>query len=466
MLDRFIYGSVSRISPEAPVPVLQIREQHSMLGGAGNAVRNLHALGCSVRFTSVVGEDAAAAEIESALVAMPKCQWFLAYELNRQTIVKTRYIADSQQVMRADAESKHEIAAEPFAAALERFQATLEGASVVLLSDYGKGLLTAGRAHAFIDLARARGIPSIVDPKGAAFRRYNGATVIKPNLKELAEATGMPVDTDQAREAAARALLADLDIEHLLVTCGASGMLLASRSGDLRWFPARAREVFDVSGAGDTAAAVLAAALGSGADVVDAVEAANLAAGVVVGKRGTAVVTVTELEQEVRQRTLTGASGKVFSLAELVDQVTQWRDAGLRIGFTNGCFDLLHPGHISLLETARANCDRLIVAINSDQSAARLKGRGLPAQNESTRALVLASLRPVDAVTIFEDDSPVDLIRQLRPDVLIKGREYAPTEVVGAELLPAWEGRLLLVDIVPGHSTARTLARLTGKEEA
>ncbi len=466
MLDRFIYGSVSRISPEAPVPVLHIREQHSMLGGAGNAVRNLHALDCAVRFFSVIGDDAAGSEIEAVLGELTRCEWFLHREAGRETIIKTRYVADSQQIMRADAESTHSMGLETIDSVLSRFAAAVRDCSVALLSDYGKGVLTGVRAKQFIDAARAHDKPVIVDPKGTGFRRYNGATVIKPNLKELAEATGLPVATERAQESAARALLADVDVEYLLVTCGAGGMLLVARSGEVCRFPALAREVFDVSGAGDTVASTLAAALGSGSTMVDAVEAANLAAGIVVGKRGTAVVTGPEIVQEVQQRTLIGATDKVLRLDRLLDHVRKWERAGYRVGFTNGCFDLLHPGHISLLETARANCDRLVVGLNSDPSAARLKGRGMPIQNEMTRALVLASLRSVDAVTIFDDDEPLELIRQIRPQVLVKGRDYEAHEVLGANLLPEWNGKLLLVDVLPGHSTSRTLARLAGKENA
>jgi D-beta-D-heptose 7-phosphate kinase / D-beta-D-heptose 1-phosphate adenosyltransferase len=463
MLDRFIYGSVSRISPEAPVPVLHIGEQHSMLGGAGNAVRNLHALGCAVRFFSVVGDDVAGSEIETVLRELSRCEWFLEREAGRQTIIKTRYIADAQQIMRADAESSHGTGPQALDAVLGRFTAAVSECSVALLSDYGKGLLTGGRAQQFIRAARSCDKPVVVDPKGSDFRRYNGATVIKPNLKELAESTGLPVATEPAQEAAARALLAHVEAEYLLVTCGAAGMLLVSRSGEARRFPGLAREVFDVSGAGDTVAATLAAALGSGAGIVEAVEAANLAAGIVVGKRGTAVATAPEILQELQQRTLIGAADKVLREDKLLDQVRKWERSGYRVGFTNGCFDLLHPGHISLLETARANCDRLVVGLNSDHSAARLKGR-FPIQNEVTRGLVLASLRSVDAVTIFEEDSPIELIRQIRPQLLVKGRDYQPHEVLGADLLPAWNGQLLMVDVLPGHSTSRTLARLAGKE--
>jgi len=460
MLDHFIYGTVSRISPEAPVPVLRIERQHSMLGGAGNAIRNLAALTCAVRLFSVTGDDSPAAEIHSMLASLPRCTFHLEHEAGRQTTLKTRYVAEGQQIMRADLESTHAVPAQVVDALCARFAAALPDCGVVLLSDYAKGLLAAGYAQRFIQIARDAGKPVIVDPKGRDFRRYDGATLVKPNLKELGEAVGLPVATEAQQEAAAFRLAAEIDVQYLLVTCGAAGMLLVSQAGEVRRLPALAREVFDVSGAGDTVAAVLAAALASGAGVCDAAEAANIAAGLVVAKHGTAIVTTTEIVHELQHRSVSTAADKILSLHQLLDSAAGWEKRGLRVGFTNGCFDLLHPGHLALLEAARAKCDRLVVALNSDASATRLKGPGRPVQNEMARALVLASLRCVDAVVIFDDDTPLSLIRQLRPKLLVKGRDYQPHEVVGADLLPTWGGELLLVDLLSGHSTTRTASRL------
>ena len=460
MLDRYIYGTVSRISPEAPVPVLRVDRQHSMLGGAGNAARNLAALGCEVRLFSVTGNDAPAAEIRSMLDALPRCAAHLETEAGRETTAKTRYIAGNQQIMRSDTESSHAVSDAVIDALLAQFAAAVASSTVVLLSDYAKGLLAGSHAQRFIQIAASAGKPVIVDPKGRDCRRYNGATLLKPNLKELAEASGLPVATGEQQQAAALRLLADIDVPHLLITCGAAGMLLASRSGELRRLPARAREVFDVSGAGDTVAAVLAAALGSGSSIGEAVEAANVAAGIVVGKLGTAVVTPAEILHELQTRSVTTAAEKVLTADQLNQRAREWEQRSLQIGFTNGCFDLLHPGHLALLETARSRCDRLVVALNSDASAERLKGPGHPVQAEMARALVLASLSCVDAVVVFDEDTPLEIIRRLRPHLLVKGRDYRPDEVVGADLLPAWGGRLLLVDLVPGHSTSRTQTRL------
>ncbi len=300
MLDHFVYGGVSRISPEAPVPILRIERSQSMLGGAGNAVRNLSALGCRVEFFAVTGDDPQGAEVAAAVAALPRCTGHLVTEAGRPTTVKSRYISDGQQMLRADRESDAPVAAPVLDALLERFERAVRECDVVLLSDYAKGVLNGEHAQRFLAIAARAGKPSIVDPKGRDFRRYRGATVIKPNLKELHEATGLAVDGAAAQEEAAHRLLGSLDAEYLLVTCGAGGMLLASRDGASRRFPSRAREVFDVSGAGDTAAAALAAGIGAGAGIAAAVEIANCAAGIVVGKHGTAVVTPGELIHEIR----------------------------------------------------------------------------------------------------------------------------------------------------------------------
>ncbi len=465
MLDEFVYGDVGRISPEAPVPVLHVQRSRSMLGGAGNAARNLNALGCGVWFFSVTGDDAEAEQIGKLLAELPRTEKFLARDAGRQTSVKRRYIARGQQLLRADRETAGGVGAEAAKTLLDAFRDALPRCSGVLLSDYAKGVLSGDAPQAFIDLARAAGKPVVVDPKGRDFRRYRGATVIKPNLKELEEATGFAVHDDASQEAAALRLLADTGAEHILLTRGAAGMMLVSRAGSgagsvLR-LPALAREIYDVSGAGDTVAAVLTAGLGSGAPVRDAVELANVAAGIVVGKTGTAVVERHEIVHEVLNRSALRASDKILLAAEAAELARGWKQKGWRIGFTNGCFDLLHPGHLRLLETARGACDRLIVGLNADDSVKRAKGPLRPIQGQLPRALVLSSLNCVDGVVIFEEDTPLELIRALQPAVLVKGGEYEPADVVGAELLAGWGGKLLLVDMLPGWSTTATVASLT-----
>jgi D-beta-D-heptose 7-phosphate kinase/D-beta-D-heptose 1-phosphate adenosyltransferase len=462
MLDSFVHGEVSRISPEAPIPVLRIDHCQSMLGGAGNAVRNLGALGCEVRFFSVTGEDAEATDIRRLLADLPGNRSVLESEQGRQTPVKTRYVAHGQQLLRTDNETTAAVSPRTADKVLAAFSAALPECSVALLSDYAKGVLNGTFAQEFIAAARAAGKPVIVDPKGKDFTRYRGATLIKPNLRELGEATGLPVTDDSEQETAAEQLLRETGAAYILVTRGAAGMMLAPAGGQMIRFPALAREVYDVSGAGDTVAAVIAAALGSGASISDAVEVANIAAGIVVGRAGTAVVERAGIIEEIRRRSATKANDKVLQLEDAVELARTWRQSGLCVGFTNGCFDLLHPGHLKVLETARAHCDRLLVGLNSDRSVKRLKGESRPVQSESARALILASLSCVDGVVIFEEGTPKELIRSLRPGLLVKGGEYEPQQVVGADLVESWGGKLLLVDMMPGWSTTKTLSRLIG----
>jgi D-beta-D-heptose 7-phosphate kinase / D-beta-D-heptose 1-phosphate adenosyltransferase len=460
MLDAFVHGEVSRISPEAPIPVLRIERCQSMLGGAGNAVRNLAALGCTVSFFSATGEDAEAGQIGQLLAGLPGVTAVLERERGRQTPVKTRYVAQGHQLLRADNETASTVTPATRDALLAAFSAALSGCSVVLLSDYAKGLLNGDNAPEFIRAARAAGKPVVVDPKGRDFRRYCGATLIKPNLRELGEATGRAVAGDEAQEAASRRLLEDTGAEFILLTRGQDGMMLTPANGPVATFPSLAREVYDVSGAGDTVAAVLAAALGSGAPVCEAVEIANIAAGIVVSKAGTAVVERAGIVQEVLRRSATGAGERILEREKAAELARNWTESRLRVGFTNGCFDLLHPGHLKVLETARAHCDRLLVGLNSDQSVRRLKGPSRPVQDEISRALVLASLACVDGVVIFDEETPAELIRCLRPVLLVKGGDYTRDQVVGADLVESWGGKVLLVPMMPGLSTTLTLARM------
>ncbi len=377
MLDRYVGGVVERISPEAPVPVLRVERQTAMLGGAGNVVRNLRALGAAARLAGVVGDDDAGREIRARLREDgPAVGFFLATEDSRRTSVKTRFLAGNQQLMRADDET----VAPLLPASRGEIAAAVAGWSdacrVLVLSDYAKGVFFGDFAAELIAGAHARGIRVVVDPKGE-FGRYRGADVITPNRLELAAAAGSMVCAGEEAECA-RALARRFDLGAVVVTLGKDGMVLVDRSGVTRTLPAEAREVFDVSGAGDTVVASVAAALAAGASVREAAELANVAAGIVVGKVGTAVAHAAEVAQALRHRDLARAEAKIMELRSLLDRVEVWRREGMRIGFTNGCFDLIHPGHISLLRQARAACDRLVVGLNADASVARLKGPGRP----------------------------------------------------------------------------------------
>jgi len=461
MLDRFVYGEVSRISPEAPIPVFQITRETAMLGGAGNVVRNLAALGAGTCFVAVVGDDPVGRELTAMVGEESDVEPYLLVERDRPSTVKTRYIAGGQQLLRADRETAAPITARSAESVIRIAGEAAAGCDIVALSDYAKGALTPAVVGGIIARARAAGVPVIVDPKGADFAVYRGATVITPNLGELATATGRPLDDDDdAVVAAARALIESTEAEAVVVTRGRRGMTLVTNAGAVEHLGAAAREVYDVSGAGDTALAALAAALGRGTPLGDAVRLATHAAGIVVGKVGTAVVHADDLLHAIHANEWSAIEAKIVTPAGASERLERWRARGERIGFTNGCFDLLHPGHVTLLSQARAACDRLVVGLNGDASVTRLKGEGRPVQTEAARAQVLASLASVDLVVIFTDDTPLALIEALRPDVLVKGADYHRDEVVGGDLVEGWGGEVLLATLLPGYSTTATIARL------
>ncbi|MFC4167592.1 D-glycero-beta-D-manno-heptose-7-phosphate kinase [Teichococcus aestuarii] len=459
MLDRYVYGRVTRISPEAPVPVLGVEREVAMPGGAGNVVRNLTALGAAVAFLSVVGDDQAGSDLTGLIGGQPRVEPWLLVQGGRATTTKTRFIANGQQMLRAD----HEIARAVHPRLADRLVRiatdTVAATSVMVLSDYRKGVLAGDVPERLIAAAKAAGRRIVVDPKGEDFSRYAGADVITPNRAELALATGMPVDTEEEIVAAARALQRHHGFPAVLVTRSEDGMTLLE--GDVvHHLPAEAPEVHDVSGAGDTVVAVLAAGYAAGLPLPLAARIANIAGGLVVGKVGTAVAREADLLEALTPER--GALRKVLRRAAAAEQVERWRQRGWRVGFTNGCFDLLHPGHVHLLEQARSWCDRLVVGVNADSSVKRLKGPARPIQPEAARAAVLASLATVDLVTVFEEDTPVELIELLRPDVLVKGADYTVDQVVGGELVQEWGGVVKLAALLPGNSTTATVARMRG----
>lgn len=460
MLDRFVYGHVERISPEAPIPVLRVRDERSMLGGAGNVARNLAALDASVSFVSVVGDDEEGRSLGEIFDELSGVTAELVADPGRPTTVKTRYISMGQQMLRADRETVEEIATETADVVVAAVAQHLPQADILVLSDYGKGTLTPYVCEVVIRAAKEAGVSVLVDPKGRDYARYRGADVITPNRQELHEASGMPVEDDAAVVAAARAIMADAGIGAVVATRSEDGMSVVSDEGDAIHFPAEAREVFDVSGAGDTVVATLAAALSGGLSLPQAALLANAAAGIVVGKVGTAVVYRDELEAKLRDEELSTIEEKVVGLPTACDLVAGWQASGLKVGFTNGCFDLLHPGHVTLLEKSRALCDRLVIGLNSDASVRRLKGPERPVQPDIARATVLAALGSVDLVVIFEEDTPAALIEALRPDVLIKGGDYTVKTIVGADFVQANGGRVEIIDLVPGFSTTKTIEKL------
>ena len=459
MVDHFQYGTVDRISPEAPIPVLKVEDEFTMLGGAGNVVRNLIALGAKTRFVTVIGDDRAGKDVARKIKAhgIPDKP---IVDKDRRTSTKTRFIAGVQQVLRADRETTHTLAPGIENKLIKAAASAMRGCGVVVLSDYGKGVLTGKAAAEIIKRARKAGKPVVVDPKGNDFARYRGADLITPNRRELADATGMTIDTGKDVVRAAKKLIRKFKFGAVLVTLSGDGMTVVPGRGPAIHLAAEAQEVFDVSGAGDTVAATVAAALGAGIGLAEAAALANVAAGIVVGKVGTAVAYADDVIARLHHQDLTSAEAKVLSAEQAKDRVNSWRRAGHKIGFTNGCFDLLHPGHVSLLKQARRACGKLVVGLNSDASVSRLKGDGRPVQSEAARAAVLASLETVDAVVIFPEKTPLALIKAFKPDVLVKGADYDLAGVVGAEVVKKYGGKILLAKIDPGHSTSATIARM------
>ncbi len=460
MLDDFVYGEVSRISPEAPAPILAVTRNDLTVGGAGNVARNIAALGARCVFIGVVGEDDASRTLMRALAAEPLIEPHLVVDPARPTTRKVRFVSEhhSTHLLRADWELAEVLNPRTEKALIDRALAALPGAASVVLSDYAKGALTPHAIRSIIDAAKSAGIPIIVDPKAADYSIYRGATVIKPNRKELADATRRRVETDDDVIAAASDLNRLVGTDAVVVSLSDAGLILVPSGGAAVRVPAYPVKVRDTSGAGDTVVATLAVMLAVQVDHETAVRAANAAAAVVVGKRGTATVSGAELRSRILPAASLAPEEKiVFDWSALDERLAEWR--GLRIGFTNGCFDLLHPGHIKLLTETRAACDRLIVGLNSDASVRRLKGEGRPMQQAHARAEVLAALQAVDLVVVFDQDTPLELIRRVRPKVLAKGSDYRREEVVGHALVESDGGQVILIDLVPGFSTTKIVRR-------
>ncbi len=462
MLDEFVYGDVSRISPEAPAQVIAVRRQETVIGGAGNVARNVAALGAKCLFVGIVGEDEPGRQLMSILLSEPGIEAYLVVDRARPTTRKVRFVSEhySTHLLRADWELAKPIDAASEKAVIEHASALMPDVGAVVLSDYAKGVLTPKVIRAVVDEARRLDKPLVVDPKGTDFTIYRGATIITPNLKELSDATRLIARDEAAVLAAAAELGRLVEAEAVLVTRSEEGMTLVVEGTAPVHVPAYPVKVRDVTGAGDTVVSVLGVLLAAGAGFEPAMRAANAAAAVVVGKRGTATVSASELRSRILPAaTLASEEKVVFDWSVLDDRLGEWRRQALRIGFTNGCFDLLHRGHVRLLAEARARCDRLVVGLNSDASVARLKGPERPIQREGDRADVLAALEAVDLVVIFGQDTPLDLIGKVRPSVLLKGADYKREEVVGREIVEADGGEVVLIDLVPGYSTTRLISR-------
>ena len=453
MLDRYWHGDTGRISPEAPVPVVRVGQAEDRAGGAGNVALNIRALGGEVRVLGLLGADAEGERLMELLRAAG-CEPCAVTSAGWSTVTKLRVISRHQQLIRLDFEQP--LRDDAVDRLTDAFIAELADADLVVLSDYAKGALPSPQA--FIRAARAAAKPVIVDPKRPDLAAYRGATVLTPNLSELEAAVG-PCASEQDIEDKARNLMRDADIEAMLITRSEQGMTLVQRDGPCSHLAAQAREVFDVTGAGDTVVAALAMGLASGHDLERAAVLSNLAAGIVVGKLGTAVATVDELRLALETSHL--RTHGIIDEPALMTQIGRARAAGERIVMTNGCFDILHPGHVAYLEQAARLGDRLIVAVNDDASVTRLKGEGRPVNPVAQRMAVLAGLRAVDWVVPFSEDTPERLICAVRPDVLVKGGDYRPQDIAGGGCVCEAGGEVVVLDYLAGFSTTAIIRALS-----
>ena len=449
MLDRFISGDVSRISPEAPVPVLSFKDEMIVPGGAANVARNLTRFGVQVSLIGITGDDQNADLLRQSLAEENGIALKAIKDSKRPTTVKTRFTSAGQQMLRVDHEKSLPLTQSLYKKLIQSVDTALAKADLLIISDYNKGVIDHSTAQEITTRAKKAGVKVIADPKKLDPSTYRNCDLITPNIHEFKQMTGLVLESHKDVIAAAKDMIRSHQIKLILVTMGADGMMLvADDLKDAKHITSQAKSVFDVSGAGDTVIATLAAAIACGGDLADATELANTAAGVVVGKAGTATV----LPGEILAQT---EPSYTLSESDVISMVKIWRDAGLVVGFTNGCFDLLHPGHLWVLEKAAATCDRLIVGLNSDRSTRKLKGEGRPHQTEDIRAAVLASLDAVDAVVVFDTPTPAKIIKAIAPDRLIKGGDYKAEDVVGRDTVIAQGGKVVIIPTKPGFSTTR-----------
>ena len=491
MLDTFVYGSVSRISPESPIPVLSIARDNRMLGGAGNVLSNLSGLGAKTHIISVVGEDEYGGIVKGIAETMGADADTILSDPGRPTTLKTRYLARNQQLLRTDLEKTHKLDQDMEDKLIEKAGRALDDVQAVILSDYGKGVLTERIISTVIDQARKRSIPVLVDPKGQDYSLYKGAAVVTPNRNELSGATGgLPTKEDAHVVKAAETLIDQSGIAAVVATRSEDGMTIVQQSEDGTGFrqpthlKTRAREVYDVSGAGDTVIATIAAALAAGASLVESAALANVAGGIVVAKVGTTPIRASELieaqdrEEYSLQTNPVGdmatidrtRQARILNWDDATQQVQKWRARGLKVGFTNGCFDILHYGHINYLNQARNKCDRLVLGLNHDQSVRLLKGPERPVNDELARATVIGALGSIDMVVLFgaekdgEDNTPCALISKLQPDIFFKGGDYTIDQLPEAGIVQSYGGEVSIMSLFEGYSTTSTIEKM--KEEA
>jgi D-beta-D-heptose 7-phosphate kinase / D-beta-D-heptose 1-phosphate adenosyltransferase len=460
MIDRYVTGKVERISPEAPVPVLLHSHDRAVAGGAANVAVNIVSLGCDVRLVGAVGSDQNGEDLKEILAQTGVSSTHLVTDAARPTICKTRVVSGRQQFFRIDREVTGRLSEKVEDAIAEQARAAMADADIVVISDYAKGVFSDHVLQQVIGAAKSLGKPVLVDPKRRTFEAYRGADLIKPNAGELSAASGMPCSTDAEVEAAAGAIASQFD-GAILVTRAESGMSLIRRGQPVKHFKSSVLEVADVSGAGDTALAALAVSMVEGRAIEDAVTISNVAAGVAVSKLGTAIVSRAELDAALaRASSPKHHPGSLATKSTAAEMAAAGRSMGERVVFTNGCFDLIHAGHIELLTFAAREGDRLIVGLNSDASVRRLKGPTRPIQTESDRARIIGALRAVDLVVLFDEATPLSLIDAICPDVLVKGADYTEDQVVGGDVIKARGGRVALFPLVEGRSSTKIVERM------
>jgi len=457
MIDHYLWGSCERISPEAPVQVVDIAKETTVLGGAGNVINNLNTLGADVSVSSVIGDDDNGQELLGMLDTIGVNSQNIIMQDGRKTSKKSRIIAVSQQILRYDKESKNDITQESIERIITALEKSISSYDIIILSDYGKGVLTDVLCQSIIALANDNGVKVLVDPKGSDFSKYRGAYLLTPNKKEAILATNIEINDNASLKAALLQLKSECDLGVSLITLSEDG--IATLDKEVETFPTVAKEVFDVTGAGDTVIASIAFALSAGKSIQETAAFANLAAGVVVGKIGSATVTIEEIEAYEASLHKSTSDAHIKSFEDIHTVVAQAKENGKKVVFTNGCFDILHVGHVKYLQIAKSFGDILIVGLNSDESVSRLKGPSRPVNLAEDRAYLLAALEAVDYVVPFTKDTPYDLIKMIKPDTLVKGGDYEGKAVVGTE----FASELKLVDFVDGKSTTKTIEKIQGK---
>ena len=483
MLDKFIYGNVERISPESPVPILSIKREDQMLGGAGNALANLVGLNAAPHIISVIGEDEAGNALKEQLTTLNIDSNNLIIEKNRPTTLKTRFLAGHQQLLRTDYEHKTPVSKTTKDAILEKAETLIPDTKAIIISDYGKGLLSKDLISEIIALANKASVPVIIDPKGQDFSIYAGATAITPNKKELSDATkGSKVDQDSDIVSAANELIETCAIKAIIATRSKDGMSVIEKNKEPLHLRSSDIEVYDVSGAGDSVIATIAASLAAGGTLHDAARLANIAGSIVVTKVGTAPIRASELTEALesdlgdvlikhyaKSKTLL-RQADCLPWDEAAERIKRWKAQGLKVGFTNGCFDVLHAGHVNYLNQAREQCDRLVVGLNNDSSVKILKGQSRPIHDEASRADVLGALSCVDLVVLFgakekdDDNTAIDLLSTIKPDFYVKGGDYTVDQIPEAPTVIGYGGEVRVMSVYEGHSTTNSVKRINAAE--